>query len=242
MAELLDQVVSMTTTIMDRFSSIPAEDRAALRKLWAADSPRQLGMDASPTILVIDMMAALLRNEYPTGWAATGEPCAATISTLLRTGRQAEVPILYTVTNPLIHGAELGGLRRVRNKLLLFPLSQGAHHQIVSEQAPEPHNLIIKKPKPSAFFGTRLQGSLTALKIETVVVTNMTTSGCVRDTVTDAFSYNYNIIVPIDAVADRLQLSHEVSLFDMGSKYEYLAMASALRFDLRQAEPGSRRA
>ena len=49
--------------------------------------------------------------------------------------------------------------------------------------------------------------------------TGMTTSGCVRATVVDAFSYNYLVTVPVECVADRSQVSHEVSLFDMDMKY-----------------------
>jgi len=47
----------------------------------------------------------------------------------------------------------------------------------------------------------------------------MTTSGCVRATVNDAFMLNFRVVVPVDCVADRSQLSHEVELFDMGAKY-----------------------
>jgi nicotinamidase-related amidase len=47
----------------------------------------------------------------------------------------------------------------------------------------------------------------------------MTTSGCVRATVVDAFSYNFIVIIPEECVGDRGIISHKVSLFDMHMKY-----------------------
>ena len=51
------------------------------------------------------------------------------------------------------------------------------------------------------------------------MVTGCTTSGCVRGTVVDGFSYNFRALVPYDAVYDRSATSHAVNLFDMASKY-----------------------
>jgi nicotinamidase-related amidase len=55
--------------------------------------------------------------------------------------------------------------------------------------------------------------------IDTVVVTGMTTSGCVRATVVDGHSSNFRIIIPIECVADRSIFANEASLFDMDMKY-----------------------
>jgi nicotinamidase-related amidase len=63
---------------------------------------------------------------------------------------------------------------------------------------------------------------LNYLKATSLVITGMVTSGCVRATVMDAFSYNYRVFVPIECVADRSQISHEVTLFDLDLKYAYV--------------------
>src|SRR5436305_14650382 len=70
-----------------------------------------------------------------------------------------------------------------------------------------------------AFFGTPLASYLIDLRVDTLVVTGCTTSGCVRGSVVDAFSYNFRVSVPSDAVYDRSQVSHAVNLFDMAEKY-----------------------
>jgi nicotinamidase-related amidase len=54
---------------------------------------------------------------------------------------------------------------------------------------------------------------------DTVIVAGISTSGCVRATVVDAFSLNYRVIVPEECVADRVVVPHKVNLFDMQMKY-----------------------
>jgi hypothetical protein len=56
-----------------------------------------------------------------------------------------------------------------------------------------PKDTVIKKQKPSGFFGTNLASYLTLLGCDSVIVVGTTTSGCVRATVVDAFSLNYRV-------------------------------------------------
>lgn len=91
---------------------------------------------------------------------------------------------------------------------------------IVDDVAPLPGEVIINKGgKPSAFFGTPLASYLIHDGCDTVVIVGMTTSGCVRATVLDAFQYNFHCIVPYECCADRSQISHKVTLFDLHMKY-----------------------
>jgi maleamate amidohydrolase len=92
---------------------------------------------------------------------------------------------------------------------------------------------VLAKPKPSAFFGTQLAAILTALRTDTLVVTGMTTSGCVRATVNDAFMLNHHVVIPLECTADRSQLSDEVELFDMGAKYADVVGVEDLIVELR---------
>ena len=55
--------------------------------------------------------------------------------------------------------------------------------------------------------------------VDSLVLAGCTTSGCVRATAVDAFSYNFRVTVPSDAVYDRSPIVHEVNLFDMSQKY-----------------------
>ena len=78
---------------------------------------------------------------------------------------------------------------------------------------------MIKKQKPSGFFGTNLASYLTLFGCDSVVVVGTTTSGCVRATVVDAFSLNYRVTLAEEGCFDRSEASHAVSLCDMHAKY-----------------------
>ncbi|MEZ6002359.1 MAG: isochorismatase family protein [Hyphomonas sp.] len=78
---------------------------------------------------------------------------------------------------------------------------------------------VYTKRMPSAFFETPLQSFLTWHKVDTVIVTGGSTSGCVRATAVDALSYGYRAIVPIECVADKHESYHFANLTDLLIKY-----------------------
>jgi len=52
-----------------------------------------------------------------------------------------------------------------------------------------------------------------------LVITGLTTSGCVRASAVDGLQNNYQVVVAKEAVGDRNPAAHEASLFDLGAKY-----------------------
>lgn len=93
--------------------------------------------------------------------------------------------------------------------------------------------MLLPKKHPSAFFGTALASHLIDLRADTLVVTGCTTSGCVRGSVVDAFSLNFKVAVPEDAVYDRSAVSHAVNLFDMSEKYADVGTTESIIVSLR---------
>jgi maleamate amidohydrolase len=85
--------------------------------------------------------------------------------------------------------------------------------------APRADELVISKQYPSAFFGTSLAATLTASAVDTLVITGITTSGCVRATCVDTCSLGFIPIVVREAVGDRAAGPHEANLYDMSAKY-----------------------
>ncbi len=75
------------------------------------------------------------------------------------------------------------------------------------------------KRMPSAFFETPLASYLVWHKVDTVVVTGGSTSGCVRATAVDALSHGYRTIVPIETCADKHESYHFANLTDLQLKY-----------------------
>ena len=80
-------------------------------------------------------------------------------------------------------------------------------------------DLIYNKQMPSAFFNTPLASYLVWHKVDTVIVTGGSTSGCVRATAVDSLSHGYRTIVPEQCVADKHESYHFANLTDLQLKY-----------------------
>lgn len=83
----------------------------------------------------------------------------------------------------------------------------------------DPDDMTFTKRMPSAFFETPLASYLVWHKVDTVVVTGGSTSGCVRATAVDSLSHGYRTIVPIETCADKHESYHFANLNDLQLKY-----------------------
>jgi nicotinamidase-related amidase len=134
---------------------------------------------------------------------------------LLAAFRARGWPVLYPHVAP--KRAYDGGRLAAKVPAIMNIPAQG--YEFVAEVAPLPEDILIPKKHPSAFFATALASHLIDLGADTLVVTGCTTSGCVRGTVVDGFSYNFRVVIPEECVYDRSRVSHAVNLFDMSEKY-----------------------
>lgn len=89
--------------------------------------------------------------------------------------------------------------------------------------APEPGELVIHKPRYSAFVGTDLDARLRARGVDTLVVCGLTTECCVDSTVRDAFHRDYHVFVASDACAAYEPDLHEGALKSLGLSFGLLA-------------------
>lgn len=139
---------------------------------------------------------------------------------LIDMARAANVPIFYSTNSLRPDGGDTGRwAAKNRRAHELGQRDSDLGNQIVKEIAPESQDYIVPKLKPSMFFGTPLVSLLRGLEIDTLIVTGTTTSGCVRATVIDAFSYEYKLAIVEECVFDRGEASHAINLFDMNAKY-----------------------
>src|SRR3546814_7749009 len=85
-------------------------------------------------------------------------------------------------------------------------------YEFVAEIAPVKGDVLLPKKHPSAFFGTPLVSHLIDLGADALFVTGCTTSGCVRSSVSDAFAFNFKVVVPQECVYDRSPTAHAANL------------------------------
>ena len=99
-------------------------------------------------------------------------------------------------------------------------ITYGADRHAFDERCQiDPADTVYTKRMPSAFFETPLHSLLVWHKVDTLVVTGGSTSGCVRATAVDALSRGYRTVVPIECCADKHESYHFASLTDLQLKY-----------------------
>jgi nicotinamidase-related amidase len=162
------------------------------------------------------------------------------ISRLVAAARSGGRAVIYTRGRTVGQVSALGGWAAKNRRAAEDVATGDRRHTIVEELAPADTDLVIEKDKPSGFFGTTLVSHLVSRGVDTLVVTGGTTSGCVRATVVDAFSYNFKVVVPVEAVFDRGQVPHKVNLFDLQAKYAQVQPADQT-IDYLRGRPQSAR-
>jgi ureidoacrylate peracid hydrolase len=89
---------------------------------------------------------------------------------------------------------------RARPELQGTLLARGGwDYALVDELKPRPEDIVLAKPRYSAFFNTALDSMLRARDIRTLVFTGIATNVCVESTLRDGFFLEYFGVVLHDA-------------------------------------------
>ena len=171
-----------------------------------------------PALLVIDFVRAYLVPDSPlyAGVEVARDACRE----LLRAARAAGIPVLHTNVQYQPGGRDGGVFFREVPALACF--EAGAHPELAAFAEglePAAGETVITKQYASAFFGTTLASTLTALGVDTVLIAGVSTSGCVRATAVDACQHGFVPLVVREAVGDRHEAPHAANLFDLQAKY-----------------------
>ncbi len=192
---------------------------------------KRAGFGQRPALLVIDVNYNFVGDKpepilqsvkhFRNSCGAEGWEGVYRIRELLAEARKKHLPTFYTTAeenrsnSTVIGGWQAKSSRTTEDMTAAWEKSNA----IVAEIAPQKDDIVVHKQKPSAFFGTPLMSMLNQVHADSVLVTGTTTSGCVRASVIDAFSYNLKVSVVEECVFDRGQASHKINLFDMAMKY-----------------------
>ena len=198
---------------------------------------RRMGFGRMPALIVIDAQRYMLgsREEsrssgFPSASGDQGWRALERIIELRDSAHDHKVPVILTqfVLDPTGKDAGVYALKREFMRVDDWCLEGTPGSELVPELVPTPSDYVIRKNKPSAFFGTPLAGILIALGVDTLVVAGGSTSNCVQATVFDSASYNFRTVVAADAVFDRFARSHEVNLFDMDRQFADVMYSSEI--------------
>jgi maleamate amidohydrolase len=188
-----------------------------------------------PALLVVDVCRAYLDRASPL-YAGVEDALAANIR-LVAAARGAGVPVVFTRVRYTAGGRD-GGLFYRKVPALAAYLDDNPLGDFPDGFGPLPGEVLVLKQYASAFFGTSLAATLTAMAVDTLAITGFSTSGCVRATALDALQHGFAPYVVRDACGDRAREPHEASLFDLQAKYAEVVDESAMHDLLTKGRPG----
>ncbi|MDH6267493.1 maleamate amidohydrolase [Rhizobium sp. SG_E_25_P2] len=201
---------------------------ADLKENYARAYDNRIGFGKKPALVLVDFVQAYFEPSSP---LYAGVDAALQSALRIRAAARVKgVPVI--ITGVVLHPTGLDGGRFFQKAKPLASFTAG--NPLGAWPAglvPEADEFVISKQYPSAFFGTSLAPLLTSMGVDNVVLTGLTTSGCVRASCVDAMSHGFITTVVADACGDRHPAPHEANLFDMNAKYaDVVSEAEVLDF------------
>lgn len=174
-----------------------------------------VGLGDRPALIIVDMIRGFTDPECPLGC-----DCPTVVAAnvrLLQEFHARGLPVYFTTV--IYHSDDQAKVFRARISALNL-LTPGSRWVALDERLEmRDGDEMIEKQWASAFHKTDLDQRLRARGVDSLVVTGLTTSGCVRATAVDGLQYDYPVVVPREAVGDRNNDAHQANLFDLHAKY-----------------------
>jgi maleamate amidohydrolase len=177
----------------------------------------RIGFGERPALIVIDMLKGFTDPAMPLGANLDREIEAQ--KPLLEVAHARDIPVIFSTV--IYHEADLkdAGLWAIKMKGSLTLTAGSEAVKVDPRLDMRPSDSLIIKKYASCFFGTDLIPRLMNQRIDTLIITGCTTSGCVRATALDAMSSGFRPLVLEDCVGDRALAPHRANLFDIAQKY-----------------------
>ena len=168
-----------------------------------------------PALILVDMIRAFTNPDCPLGCSC--DDVVAVNARLLSEFRERSLPIVFTTV--VYSDASQAVIFRNRLPALNLLETGSPLVEIDSRLSRQENELLIEKHYASSFFGTDLIQRLNEREADSLVVTGLTTSGCVRATAVDGLQSDFPVVVVSDAVGDRNEEAHTANLHDLNAKY-----------------------
>lgn len=182
------------------------------RKVLAREAQ---GLGNQPALLIVDIINGFTDPSCPLGSEATSVINAN--RQLMDVFHARKHPVYLTTV--VYDNEDQASVFRARLPALNV-LTRGSHWCDIDPRLPlSKSDVVVEKTHASAFHGTRLAEQLRSKGIDSLIVTGLTTSGCVRASAVDGLQHNFKIVIPEEAAGDRDTMAHQANLYDLNSKY-----------------------
>ena len=184
------------------------------------------GLGSSPALVVVDMCRGFIDTSSPLGFECK-ELIQANI-VLVDRFREMNLPIIFTTT--IYRDESEASVFRSKIPALNILKPGSEETSFLKELSPSSNELLVEKKFASAFFQTNLADELSKMNVDSIIVSGVTTSGCVRATALDSLQNNFLTTVAKDCVGDRNQNAHRANLFDLQAKYADVIHSNQILF------------
>jgi nicotinamidase-related amidase len=190
---------------------------------------QRIGFGERPALVVIDMLKAFTDEKAMLG--ANLDVEIAAIKPLIAAAHARGVPVIFSSVRYDDADLKDAGIWALKQKGVTTLTADGTGWEIDPRLDFRKTDTLLFKKYASCFFGTDLVPRLLAHRVDTLVITGCTTSGCVRATAVDACQNGFRPMVVREAVGDRSAAAHAQSLFDLDAKYaDVIPLADALAY------------
>ncbi len=201
----------------------------------------RLGFGKKSALVVIDLLQGYTIKGSPL-YAPGVVKCVKEMPELLKLARQKGMPVIHTQVRYNPGTFEDGGVWIKKAPVLKDLVEGNRYAKFCKGVEPAKGELVITKNYASCFFGTSLAATLTAMGVDTLIITGCTTSGCIRASAVDAVQHGFRPIVVRECVGDRHDGPHEANLFDINAKYgDVISKAEAMKY-LKSLKPAKTKA
>lgn len=177
----------------------------------------KIGFGQRPALVIVDMIKAFTDSQRMLG-ANLDRELEAT-KPLLDAAHERNVPVVFSTVRYDDADVRDAGIWALKQKGVVTLKNDTDGWQVDPRLDFRPSDSLLFKKYASCFFGTDLVARLNSRRVDTLIITGCTTSGCVRATAVDAVQNGYRPMVVREAVGDRSQNAHDQSLFDLNAKY-----------------------
>jgi len=210
----------MTTALNDMLAQAFAEATELYKE---RGFQRRVGFGKTPALINVDLANAWTRPGNPFTCENIDQQIIPGVQRLLTACRENGHPVIhvttcYQVTDRSNPHTDMG---LWHNKIPIDVVNQSDEElwAIDSRIAPIAGEQLLIKKRASAFHGTYLAGFLRAAGVDTILVTGVTASACVRTTLCDGLAEGFRTIAVRECIGDRVPGAVEWNLFDIDAKF-----------------------
>jgi nicotinamidase-related amidase len=196
--------------------------RQLFEAVKANPTRRRFGFGSKPALVNIDLQKAYTNvGEFVTAYETDPKQCEY-VNQLADAFRAKGCPVVWTYVAYMDSGEDCGIWgTRTDTPDSLQNIKVGSRRAEFDDRLriDRKRDVVLNKRMASAFFETNLGSIFQFHRVDTIVLTGGSTSGCVRATAVDSLQRSFRTIVVEECVADKHESPHFANLYDMALKY-----------------------